>query len=269
MNALRRFTSILCLVVAFSYVSAAAESLRFVGWNAEANFNGADPTVIAERMAFMPDVDVWGFCEVKDSNWADELEYGAHLGSGDPFDHVLGTTGGQIKLLVIFNTDRFDRVGDEELHDINQGNHRAPLVVKLRLKSTAQEILVMVNHLARGNASLRREQATKLNQWAGQQSLPIIALGDYNFDWHYRHGESDHDEGYDNMVAGNVFRWVRPPVLIRTQASHFDGVLDFVFTANLPAAWQATAIIVREPGDFPDNDSTPDHRPVIATLTTD
>lgn len=264
----RRVAMFLWLIVLATGSPATAEKLRFVGWNAEANFNGADPTVIAERMAFIPDVDVWGFCEVRNSNWADELEHGAHLGSGDPFDHVLGTTGGGIKLLVIFNTDKFDRVGDQELHDINEGNHRAPLVVKLRLKSTGDELLVMVNHLARGNASLRRQQATKLNQWASQQPLPVIALGDYNFDWHYRHGESDHDEGYDNMVAGGVFQWVRPKILIRTQSSHFDGVLDFVFTANLPTTWQASAIILREPGDFPDNDSTPDHRPMVATFTT-
>jgi hypothetical protein len=43
-------------------------------------------------------------------------------------------------------------------------------------------------------------------------------------------------------------------------------VLDFVFVANKPAGWKASSFIMREPGDFPDSKSTPDHRPILATF---
>ncbi len=250
----------------FETSTSAEETLSIVGWNAEANFNGADPTVIAERMAFMEGVDIWGFCEVKNSAWAQELEHGAEVGESANFDHILGTTGGNIRLLIIFDADRLERLSNEELHDVNEGNHRAPLIAKFRIRLTSVEFLIMVNHLARGNASLRHEQATKLREWATDQTLPVIAVGDYNFDWHYRHGESDHDQGYDNLTAGSVFTWIRPPILVRTQASSYDGVLDFVFVANKPATWKASSRILREPGDFPDSKSTSDHRPVSATI---
>lgn len=241
-------------------------TLKIIGWNAEANFNGADPTVVATRMAYVEGCDIWGLCEVKNQAWADEFEHAAELGENADFKHVLGTTGGGIKLLIIYNDAKLEKLSHEELHGINVGNHRAPLVAKFKIRSTSDEFLFMLNHLARGDAALRHQQATQLNQWAQSQTLPIIAVGDYNFDWDYRNGDTDHDQGYDNMTSGGVFKWVRPPFLVRTQASGYDGVLDFVFVANLPDAWKASSFIVREPGDFPDNDKTPDHRPILATF---
>lgn len=43
----------------------------------------------------------------------------------------------------------------------------------------------MVNHLYRGSASGRHTQSKKLNQWARSQDVPVIAVGDYNFDCDY------------------------------------------------------------------------------------
>jgi hypothetical protein len=56
-------------------------------------------------------------------------------------------------------------------------------------------------------------------------------VGDYNFDWDV--GSGDHDPGYDELVAGGVFEWVRPDPLVSTQCSGFyDSVLDFVFVGG-------------------------------------
>jgi hypothetical protein len=52
----------------------------------------------------------------------------------------------------------------------------------------------------RSKADRRQEQASMLNLWASTQTLPIIAVGDYNFDWDVDQGEVVHDKGYDNMV---------------------------------------------------------------------
>ena len=38
----------------------------------------------------------------------------------------------------------------------------------------------MVNHLYRTKEARRHLQADLLNEWASQQQLPVIAVGDYN-----------------------------------------------------------------------------------------
>lgn len=40
-----------------------------------------------------------------------------------------------------------------------------------------------------------------------------------------------------------------------------------MFYAGLPAGWQVTSEVVVRPGDFPDDQTTSDHRPVTATVT--
>lgn len=110
-----------------------------------------------------------------------------------------------------------------------------------------------------------------MNAWAGEQDIPVIAVGDYNFDWSVADGDIHHDQGYDNLTENDVFTWLRPDELIRTQYSHGTpnrhSVLDFVFLANSEAFFAGTSEIIRVLNDFPDNESTPDHRPVAATLT--
>ncbi|MBL7042341.1 MAG: hypothetical protein ISR77_27135 [Pirellulaceae bacterium] len=46
----------------------------------------------------------------------------------------------------------------------------------------------MVNHLYRGSASGPHTRSKKLNQWARSQDVPVIAVGDYNFDCDYPKG---------------------------------------------------------------------------------
>lgn len=48
----------------------------------------------------------------------------------------------------------------------------------------------MVNHLYRSNNERRHAQAQGLNEWARSQTLPVIATGDYNFDWHFQTGDT-------------------------------------------------------------------------------
>ncbi len=90
---------------------------------------------------------------------------------------------------------------------------RASLVITLAESATDLVIIFMVNHLYRTNDAARHAQATILNTWAGGQTLPVIATGDYNFD--YALDESSRDAGYDNMVAGGRWAWVKPPTLVK------------------------------------------------------
>ena len=70
------------------------------------------------------------------------------------------------------------------MNDVNL-RHRSPLMAKFRDKQSGVEFLLVLNHLARGNAELRQEQAKALRLWAVDQELSIIGIGDYNFDFDF------------------------------------------------------------------------------------
>lgn len=94
-------------------------------------------------------------------------------------------------------------------------------------------------------------------------------MGDFNLD--YAADASSRDAGYDLMTANGVWAWVKPVTLVTTQCSGwpcaFDSVLDFVFVVGAAQAWPASAEIVVRAGDFPDDATTSDHRPVRATFS--
>ena len=168
-------------------------------------------------------------------------------------------------MAIVFNDEKLELLGTHELHSINPGGSvRAPLVAQFKVRGTGIEFNFMVNHLYRSRADARHRQASQLNEWADSQEVPVIAVGDYNFDWEVEGGERDHDEGFDLMTAGSVFTWARPEELIKTQDSRYDSVLDFVFTSGEAKRWSGRSKIVVRDGDFPNSDETSDHRPVVA-----
>ncbi len=160
----------------------------------------------------------------------------------------------------------------QELRRINPlGRVRAPLVARFRIQGTAHEFLFMMNHLYRSRDHFRHRQVQLINQWARHETTPIIAVGDYNFDWEVGNGDAgldrNRDEGFDLLTADGVFSWVRPGQLVETEDSNFDSVLDFVFVSGNTWTWEAESRIIVRPGDFPDNNQTSDHRPVRADFT--
>jgi len=48
------------------------------------------------------------------------------------------------------------------------------------------ELIFMVNHLTRSNTASRRTQARGLREWAEDQEVAVVAVGDYNFDFDIR-----------------------------------------------------------------------------------
>jgi hypothetical protein len=248
------------------FANASAQQVTVVGWNVESG--GANPRDISRRVRAFQGVDIWGFCEVLNDSWARAFEAAAEDGEAVDFRHITGTTGREDRLVIVYDAGRFREVSHQELHNINPGGRvRAPLVARLRERSTGREFLFMVNHLYRGDNAARHRQATQLNTWARQQTLPVIAVGDYNFDWSVTNGDTNHDRGYDNITRGGAFNWVRPATLVRSQCNpQFDSVLDFVFTTPGANGFGGTSEIVVEQGDCPDNNNTPDHRPMLARL---
>lgn len=241
-----------------------------VSWNVESD--GARVSTIARQLREdFSSVELWGFSEVAGADAASQFEVAAEDGETIDYGSVIGTTGDRDRLLVFFDKGRFDLRGSEELHDINVGGRvRSPLVVRLRDRASGADFSFMVNHLYRGNSDGRHRQATMLKEWAQRQTEPVIAVGDYNFDWNYQAGDQDHDRGYDNMTADGSWKWIRPAVLVPTNASGHESVLDFIFFSALPderLRWDAISTILVRQGDFPNTDLNSDHRPVLATFS--
>jgi len=241
-----------------------AQTLTVAGFNVESG--AASPNVIAEQIGPLDDIDLWGFSEVQNSTAARTLERGAEDGESASFESILGTTGGEDRLLIVYNSDRLERVQSGELNELNiGGNVRAPLWARFRIKPSGPEFIFMVNHLYRGNTAGRHAQAQGLANWAQTQTVPVIATGDYNFDWHFQTGDTNHDRGFDLITAGGFFRWVRPAVLVPTNCSFHKSVLDFVFVSGEAQSWQAESeILFPEDSYCPDTPSTSDHRPILA-----
>ncbi|HAC65479.1 MAG TPA: hypothetical protein DCF68_18600 [Cyanothece sp. UBA12306] len=138
------------------------------------------------------------------------------------------------------------------------------MVAHFRFRSDETEFLFMVNHLYRSSASGRLEQAILLNDWAAQQNLPIIAIGDYNFDWNI--SSETGNESFAAFVEPETYRWIKPTNLITTICG-FNSILDFTFTVNEASNWPGFSEVLYEADYCPDNNQRSDHRPVLARFT--
>ena len=264
-----------CMLSVLVCAVAPAMDLTVVSWNVDSG--SADPAVIAERMAALDGVDLWGLCEVENSSWAQQFERAAEDDEPGDFYSFLGTTGGSDKLLILYDSDQFTELERFEVGWAGRRgyrptlNWREPLVVRLRHKATGLEFFFMVNHLDRGRSghSGLLDQAEALNAWAAEQTLPIVAVGDYGFDWVLDpgHDEKNYEKGFGHMTRNAVFSWVFPEPLIATHCSDDNSIDDFVFLANAAGAITGSAEVLEVSGDCPDTTVAPAHRPVRTVLT--
>ena len=120
-----------------------------------------------------------------------------------------------------------------------------------------------------GNADFRQKQAAGLREWARDQKLPIICIGDFNFDYNF--ANENGNEAFREFMRDGIWKWVKPAEWIDTNWAdrNEDGVddypgsmLDFVFVANGAREWKAESRVIVLDGDFPDDLMTSDHRPV-------
>lgn len=247
-------------------------AITLVTWNL--GVDDADAPSLAAQVAAFDGVDLWAFQETNRTGAAALLEEAAEAGEDTDFEGVLGVSGDAIPLLTLYAAARFTLLESYEIDAINTtGRVRAPLVLHLRDNRTGRDFLLVNNHLYRTRATERHTQARLLNGWAATQTLPMIAAGDYNFDWDLQQGETraGRDAGYDLMTKQDRWVWVRPAQLVPTECSDtlpctYDDVLDFVFVAAGAQAWPAESEIIVRPGDFPDDTTKSDHRPVMATF---
>lgn len=131
----------------------------------------------------------------------------------------------------------------------------------------------MVNHLARGNEELRNQQAVGLREWARDQTLPTIAIGDFNMDDDFLTQRGN--QAFIEILRDNVWEWVEPEELIDTNWSDNDGdgrdnypdsMLDFAIVAGPAKDWSPICRVIMRARDFPDDEATSDHRPIELLL---
>ena len=238
--------------------------LQVASWNIESG--GADidtiTSVIENIVQKFGNIQLWGFSEVQDREWASKIRSTL----GDSYWYQLGTTGRSDRLGIIYDRDYYVQVGDLiELHNINpEMRVRSPIVLRLRELETDLEFYFMVNHLYRGSAQGRQKQARELNRWVQSVDIPVIAVGDYNFDFDI--STQNGNVSFDLFSDGDYFVWVRPEVLMSTQCNPaYNSILDFVFINNQGSALGNTESEIFS--FYNDCDQSPyhsDHRAVIA-----
>ena len=251
--------------------SKTTQNLAIIAWNVESWKN--EPNVIASQLTELSGYDIYCLSEVSARNFDKYLN-----ALPDGYVSVSSKTGRTDRLQIIFNSNRFELLQQKELHDheehkLNNGTHRSPLFVRLMDKGTNTEFVVMTNHLARHNNALRKQQAIGLREWGRSQNVPIVNVGDFNmdYDFHTKQGNS----AFPEIVRDNVWTWVQPQELIDTNwydpdkdgKDNFpDSMLDFAFVAGAAKDWNPVCKVIVREGDFPDDDTTSDHRPIELIL---
>lgn len=266
----------LAALLLLASTSLAADPLTILSWNVESG--GADPAIIAAQIAELPKATVFAMQEVGNRELG---RYGNAVRDayGDSYRFLGSWTGHGDRLLFAFDESRLQLLETRELfaqgeHALNDWRHRSPFVCSFRDMQTDEIFFVVTVHLARGKESLRLSQAKGLSDWAKEHGEPSIAIGDFNFDYNFapRRG----NRAFKAFVDAGVWKWAEPAVMIDTNWSdnNRDGVddypdscLDFAFTAQLPEGWSVTSEVIVRPGDFPDDERTSDHRPILMTVT--
>ena len=192
---------------------------------------------------------------------------------GDAYHYLVGNSGRSDRLMIIYDSERLNLQSCTELfnyrdHTLNDWSQSSPLVAHFVDNDGFHFKLVTV-HQARGNAKVRQAQAIGLSGWARDQSLPIFAIGDFNFDYSFITKKGN--KSFHIFVDDEVFTWAQPEMLIDTNWADHDGdgkddypdsCLDFGFHAHLANGMTASSRVFVRDGDFPDNEDTSDHRPV-------
>ena len=209
------FLGAICLLFALSFISLAnaspvlADHLSVISYNVESDdIDDTDPQKVAEDIKKIAGADLWGFSEVANQDAADVFQEAVAYPGAD-FDSRLGTTGSNDKLQLAFNKNVLKLINWDQLD--NSGGTRAPLFARFEFIPNGQQFLFMVNHFNRGDEVKRQKQAKKVREWAKKETLPIIAVGDYNFDFDIQ--TKSNNKAFDIFLEDDVFEWIQPHCL--------------------------------------------------------
>lgn len=264
--------SILCLAHTRK-ANGEATPLKIIAWNVESE--GAESDTIANDLTRFKDCQVFALSEVLRQ---DMRRFADAIGHANErrFHFINSNTGNDDRLQIIFDATRLKLLESRELFNVQgaeiqdrEWRHRSPLVAKFRDQETGEIFFLMVNHLARGDSKLRARQAAALREWVSTEELPMIAVGDYNFDYNFETEKGN--AGFDEFTRDGIWKWVKPDALIDSNWADHDGdgeddypgsILDFAFVARGAKEWKARSRVIVHRGDFPDDERTSDHRPI-------
>jgi endonuclease/exonuclease/phosphatase family metal-dependent hydrolase len=272
---LNYFKSVIICFVPTLFLSTSAYTfaeIRVISWNLESG--GADINTLTEQISKLDKADIYGFSEVDSESWAKKITGLLNKTNPDKeYAYAIGTTGGRDKLTAVYDKKRFQIIGaPENLHFFGGPSKysRSPLALKLKDVKYNKTIFFIVNHLNRKDGEKRHEQSEHLRDWIANSDVPVISVGDFNYDWDVVRGEVQHDKGFDILTAGSIVNWIPPNSKIKSQCSdQYNSILDFIFiTKELNNSINTAKIL------FPEDEyclpkkqaKNSDHRPLFAAI---
>ena len=243
------------------------QQYKILAWNVELD-GGADPNVIARQMKDFEDYGIIALMETTPEAFEVVKKSIKHKGA-------LSKSGRRIRLAILWDDAKFSIENFKELDDLNEDmKYRSPWTMLVKDLATGRSFHLVTVHLARGWEGMRQRQARGIRDWAREKSLPVVAIGDFNFD--YVFADEKGNEAFNQFLEDGIMKWVRPEELIDTNwyDPEKDGVdnypgsmLDFAFVAGPAKDWSPTCRVIVRDGDFPDDKKTSDHRPIELLLT--
>ncbi len=91
---------------------AIAETIDVGSFNLESG--GANISTLEQQIEDFDGIDIWGYSEVL-AAWEDEASDASFVDEPGTEGHILGTTGGGDRLLIVYDDDRFTLVDSGEL----------------------------------------------------------------------------------------------------------------------------------------------------------
>jgi endonuclease/exonuclease/phosphatase family metal-dependent hydrolase len=265
-------TIILCIISMSGFLAFGASSdIQIVSWNIESD--GSLINKIVKQIADFQDIDLWGLSEVPACAKEDYI-YAAKIGENSSFKGIMSEQGKDDRLMIIYNSDRFKLLKKFELKKLSFRNRVRPALVGLfQEKESGKSFYFMVNHLYRSDQKKRMKQSKMLKKWAMKnKEIPIIMVGDYNYDWDIASNGKKRDRAFDILIS--VLEWIEPENKILTQCSarhgdekcKYNSILDFIFVNSKASKWTWKSKIIALEGEFFPANEKSDHRPVMGSL---
>lgn len=271
---------IVCVLLATPTYGA---KLSVVSYNVESD-GDTNPEQVAEDIANIDGSYLWGLTEVEGDSAVRHFMIGMQSARRSGKFRYFMSRSGSVRdrkddhIAIVYDSLVLSLLETQELHfvRVNQNGGfnpglRGTLVGRFEHKPTGKEFLFAVNHLkCCGNGiTTRMRQINLFRDWAVQQDLPIIAVGDWNTPVELGSGSPVPASDFDAIVSGGVFDWVKPTNPIKTQCSAgYNSMLDHIFTRGAASTWGGSAEILFTDQAYCDRekDGTADHRPVRAVF---
>jgi hypothetical protein len=257
----------LIALLAAGLPAAQAAPLAVVGFNVQSD-NSSD-LFIGHQLARSSGIDLWGLTEIyREGGWVEPLRVAAGVGEDADFGAVVGKTGNGNESLVLYRSGRLQLLGSEELTSVTAGGRNAaPLVARFMLDGQQEFLFVVVQLPTRD--STRLEQTGRLADWAAAQTLPVIAVGTFNFE--VREGGTTGNEAMTLLTTRTGWRWVRPDDAYATACGSKRFVQDQVFAGGAARDWAGRSAVNFKQSNYcneSESNRTSQHRPVIAGFST-